>query len=527
MLVVGDDDVANAHGRGEPPGERRPRARRVDRRARRRARRPGRIARLARARRRPDAARPARTRAGAGATSSWRAPGADDADGDACIFCALADGADRRGHRGRRPRPSTTFVVLNAFPYGSGHVLVLPRRHVARIDELDRRRVRGPVAVGDAGRSGPSRSAYRPDGANLGANLGRAGGAGIPGHLHLHVLPRWGGDTNFMTAIAETRVLPESLDGHLRQAARRLRPLAPMTTRCARHLLAGTWTRSGTMGQPHAAVRPRRLGPRAGRIRCLTDGSERPSTRSTEPIGRALQRAGVSADMLTATGLLSATGAARRDRRGAVPPRHRPPHPDGRPRPLRRGGRQGVGHRVGPRRLLRLGHRPRRRRPAPRRRGVVPGRRTAAGTSSLLPLAILAGRLPRLVPARQGRVARHRGEGRAHGARRADDPARRRACSRPRSSSRSCGCCSASRPSPPSGGSSASGSPPAGPTRRGRRGAARSCAGPPAPARGSRTAPSPPSRGGAPSASRRRPRARGRREAREHRRANRTHRTGA
>ena len=134
----------------------------------------------------------------------------DEADEDACIFCQLADGPIDVA-TGVVELTETTFVVLNAFPYGSGHVLVLPRRHVAAISGLTdeesaalwRATTRSVLAI---------EAAYRPDGANLGANLGRAGGAGIPGHLHLHVLPRWGGDTNFMTAIAETRVLPEDLD---------------------------------------------------------------------------------------------------------------------------------------------------------------------------------------------------------------------------------------------------------------------------------------------------------------------------
>ena len=131
------------------------------------------------------------------------------ADGAGCIFCEL-EGAPIGAASGVVARDEHAFVVLNAFPYGSGHVLVLPRRHAAAIADLDeaesiglwRLSVRSLRAI---------ELAYRPDGANLGANLGLAGGAGIPGHLHLHVLPRWGGDTNFMTAVAETRVVNEDL----------------------------------------------------------------------------------------------------------------------------------------------------------------------------------------------------------------------------------------------------------------------------------------------------------------------------
>jgi ATP adenylyltransferase len=126
----------------------------------------------------------------------------------ACIFCQLADGPVGVA-TGVVELTDTTFVVLNAFPYGSGHVLVLPRRHVATLAELTE--AESAALWSAATRSVRAiEAAYRPDGANLGANLGRAGGAGIPGHLHLHVLPRWDGDTNFMTSIAETRVLPEA-----------------------------------------------------------------------------------------------------------------------------------------------------------------------------------------------------------------------------------------------------------------------------------------------------------------------------
>lgn len=134
----------------------------------------------------------------------------DDADEAACVFCGLADGPVDLA-TGVVELTELSFVVLNAFPYGSGHVLVLPRRHVAAIGDLTDAESRSLWTA--ATRSiAAIEAAYHPDGANLGANLGRAGGAGIPGHLHLHVLPRWGGDTNFMTAIAETRVLPEDLD---------------------------------------------------------------------------------------------------------------------------------------------------------------------------------------------------------------------------------------------------------------------------------------------------------------------------
>jgi len=113
-------------------------------------------------------------------------------------------------------RGDTALAVLNAYPYASGHLLVMPRRHVAGFDDLEPGEsaelwaaTQRAVAAVDA--------AYRPDGMNLGANLGRAAGAGIPQHLHLHVVPRWSGDTNFMTAVAGVRVIPEALDDSWRR----------------------------------------------------------------------------------------------------------------------------------------------------------------------------------------------------------------------------------------------------------------------------------------------------------------------
>ena len=126
-----------------------------------------------------------------------------------CVFCAFAN-EDVGESSGVLFRTDTSFVILNAFPYGSGHLLVLPRRHVATLQELRDDEyaeffwtLRKTVIALEA--------TYGPDGMNVGLNLGQAAGAGIPKHLHAHVLPRWSGDTNFMTSIGETRVLPESL----------------------------------------------------------------------------------------------------------------------------------------------------------------------------------------------------------------------------------------------------------------------------------------------------------------------------
>lgn len=105
---------------------------------------------------------------------------------------------------------TTCLALLNAYPYTTGHLMILPQRAVAELDELTMEEtVELWQGVSDAVRA--LRIAYQPDGINVGLNLGEAGGAGIPEHLHVHCLPRWSGDTNFMTSVANTRVLPEPL----------------------------------------------------------------------------------------------------------------------------------------------------------------------------------------------------------------------------------------------------------------------------------------------------------------------------
>jgi diadenosine tetraphosphate (Ap4A) HIT family hydrolase len=107
-------------------------------------------------------------------------------------------------------RNEHAFAVRNAYPYTSGHLMVAPLRHEATLVGLSRDEAAAVMAlVQDA--NAAVLAAYRPDGINVGANIGRAAGAGVPGHVHVHVLPRWTGDTNFLTTIAEARVLPEPL----------------------------------------------------------------------------------------------------------------------------------------------------------------------------------------------------------------------------------------------------------------------------------------------------------------------------
>jgi ATP adenylyltransferase len=147
----------------------------------------------------------------------WRSEYVGAPKGDGCIFCAAAAGRGREAElvvqRGER-----CFTILNAFPYASGHVMVLPNRHVGGLEELDEdelaelmRLARQAVAA--------LREMMKPTGFNLGLNLGAVAGAGVGDHLHLHIVPRWEGDTNFMPVIAGTRVISEALAA----TARRLR----------------------------------------------------------------------------------------------------------------------------------------------------------------------------------------------------------------------------------------------------------------------------------------------------------------
>ena len=127
-----------------------------------------------------------------------------------CVFCAARVAADDSQtlivHRGRH-----NFVILNRFPYTNGHVMIVPFDHVASLQDLAEDTLLEMMLLARECEK-HLRAAYRPDGLNMGINLGRSAGAGIADHVHMHVLPRWTGDTNFMTAIGETRVLPEALE---------------------------------------------------------------------------------------------------------------------------------------------------------------------------------------------------------------------------------------------------------------------------------------------------------------------------
>ncbi|HEX5587258.1 MAG TPA: HIT domain-containing protein [Acidimicrobiia bacterium] len=125
-----------------------------------------------------------------------------------CLFCTLAAAEDDEDMV--LARNEHAFAVMNAYPYTSGHLMVAPVRHEGTLAGLTRDEANALMALTQDATSALA-AAYRPEGMNVGVNIGRAAGAGIPGHVHVHALPRWNGDTNFMTAVAEARVLPESL----------------------------------------------------------------------------------------------------------------------------------------------------------------------------------------------------------------------------------------------------------------------------------------------------------------------------
>lgn len=126
-----------------------------------------------------------------------------------CVFCALLEGASAEGER-VLARRGHAFATLAKYPYNPGHLLVLPIRHVGELEELTAEEHADVAALLTRGIRA-LRAASDPQGFNVGLNLGRIAGAGIPGHLHWHVVPRWSGDTNFMPVVGQTRVLPELL----------------------------------------------------------------------------------------------------------------------------------------------------------------------------------------------------------------------------------------------------------------------------------------------------------------------------
>jgi ATP adenylyltransferase len=128
---------------------------------------------------------------------------------ESCIFCELPKLPDSEARIVRRGEHC--YVILNSFPYTAGHVMVVPYAHLDELRKLPTTAAQELIALSQK-LEGVLRQVYTPDGINMGINIGRAAGAGIAGHVHMHILPRWIGDVNFMTVAGETRVLPETLE---------------------------------------------------------------------------------------------------------------------------------------------------------------------------------------------------------------------------------------------------------------------------------------------------------------------------
>jgi ATP adenylyltransferase len=127
-----------------------------------------------------------------------------------CIFCLALDASDDRRLL-LLGRAEHAFLILNAYPYAPGHLMAVLNRHVGSLSDASADEVGAMMALVQRA-TAALRLEYRADGFNIGLNEGRVAGAGVEGHLHMHVVPRWNGDSNFMPVIGETRVLPESLD---------------------------------------------------------------------------------------------------------------------------------------------------------------------------------------------------------------------------------------------------------------------------------------------------------------------------
>jgi ATP adenylyltransferase len=134
---------------------------------------------------------------------------------EGCVFCLAADLDDGPGnlivHRGQR-----VYLILNRYPYSSGHLMVVPFAHRSTLEGLDKA-TRSELMELTVQATNLLSIVYRPQGFNLGMNLGEVAGAGIAEHVHMHIVPRWGGDTNFMSSVANTRVLPEALEDTYRR----------------------------------------------------------------------------------------------------------------------------------------------------------------------------------------------------------------------------------------------------------------------------------------------------------------------
>jgi ATP adenylyltransferase len=147
--------------------------------------------------------------------SPWRyqyiaSGGSEDSKTGGCVFCNLRDHPEDDETNFVLHRADHNFVVLNIYPYISGHLLVVPYQHVGDLDAAAKQTTDELMDLTKRCQTA-LREAYQPAGFNLGMNLGQAAGAGIVDHIHIHILPRWTGDSNFMSTVGETRVIPEDL----------------------------------------------------------------------------------------------------------------------------------------------------------------------------------------------------------------------------------------------------------------------------------------------------------------------------
>ena len=145
--------------------------------------------------------------------SPWRydyITGSGPSGSSGCVFCEILNSSASDEEKFILKRAEFNFVILNIYPYATGHLLIVPFQHIADLSSLDKKASdelmditkRSQAALGEI---------YGPDGYNIGMNLGKSAGAGVANHLHMHVLPRWAGDVNFMTSVGQTRTMPEHL----------------------------------------------------------------------------------------------------------------------------------------------------------------------------------------------------------------------------------------------------------------------------------------------------------------------------
>ena len=134
-----------------------------------------------------------------------------DSNASECVFCSIAASPDQDEQNFVLHRAEHSFVVLNLYPYITGHLMVVPYLHASELDSLAKEITDEMMDLTKRAQTA-LREAYSPSGFNMGMNLGAAAGAGIADHLHIHFLPRWSGDTNFMTTVGESRVIPEALE---------------------------------------------------------------------------------------------------------------------------------------------------------------------------------------------------------------------------------------------------------------------------------------------------------------------------